>query len=60
MVDMEIPMDDDIRMVELVLRGALVGEVMTGNPSLERIHQLVSSLSLLTSGWKIMSLPYAG
>jgi hypothetical protein len=37
-MDVEIPMSEDIKEVEVVLRGALVGEVMKGNPSLEKIQ----------------------
>jgi hypothetical protein len=45
-LDVEIPLSEDIMVAKLVLRGALIGEVMMGTLSLEKARQLVSSLSL--------------
>jgi hypothetical protein len=55
-IDVEVPMTESIRVAEMALRGALVGEVMFGRPTAEKVLTLVNSLSLSSSSWKISFL----
>jgi hypothetical protein len=55
-MDVEVPLTEDVKVAEMVLHGALIGEVMMSTLSLERVRQLVSSLSLSTDAWKIVAI----
>jgi hypothetical protein len=49
-LDVEIPLSKDVRDSEMILRGALIGEAMTGTITFAQAQKLVSSLSLSSAG----------
>jgi hypothetical protein len=55
-IEVEIPSSEEISFAEIMLRGALIGEIMAGKPSIEKLQNLVCSLDLLSAGWKVAML----
>jgi hypothetical protein len=55
-LDIEIPFTEDIKVAKIVLRGAPIGEIMIGSPTIDCLRLLVRSLSLSSSNWKFARL----